>query len=82
VDLSELLAYLASYYSDVGRPSIGSRTDDAHADRRLLIRHSLGASAVRQGLLTWPTAGSAAWGSTAMSLTTRRSQEPPRPLPR
>ena len=46
-DLSEVRAHLGPYYSDVGRPSIDLESDDPDADRRLLPRHSLGASAVR-----------------------------------
>ena len=50
VDLTGLRAHLGPYYSDVGRPSIDpSRADDAHADRRLRLRHSLRASIVRRG---------------------------------
>ena len=60
-----------------------SRADDAHADRRLLLRHSLGAAAVRGGP---PQSGL----SLVLSLGARRRrsrsfdvfQEPPRPFPR
>ena len=49
VDLSELRAHLGPYYSDVGTALDRSRADDPDADRRLLLRHSLGAAAVRGG---------------------------------
>ena len=45
VDLSGVRAHLEPYYSDVGRPRL-IPTDDPDAHRRLLLRHSFGASAV------------------------------------
>jgi hypothetical protein len=51
LDLSELHQHLAPHYSHTGRPSIDPRADDPDADRRLLLRHPLGASAVRGGAL-------------------------------
>ena len=41
-------AHLGAYYSDVGYPD-RSRVDVAHADRRLLLRHSVRAAALRRG---------------------------------
>ena len=49
VDLSEVREHLAAFYSETGRPSICPRGDDPYADRRLLLRHTLGAAAVRGG---------------------------------
>ena len=49
VDLSGLRAHLGPYYSDVGRPSIDPELMNPDAHRRLLFRHSFGASAVRGG---------------------------------
>src|ERR1700687_3310898 len=48
VDLSEVRRHLEPYYSETGRPSIDP-ADDAYADRRLRLRHSLRASIVRGG---------------------------------
>ena len=83
VDLSDLRAHLGPYYSDVGTALDRSRVDDAHADRRLLLRHSFGASAVRGGP---PQSGL----SLVLSSGARRRrsgsfdvfQEPPRPFSR
>ena len=50
VDPSEVRRHLEPYYSETGRPSIDPELDDdAYADRRLLLRHSLRASTVRGG---------------------------------
>ena len=83
VDLSEVRAHLGPYYSDVGSALDRSRADDPDADRRLLLRHSLGAAAVRRGP---PQSGL----SLVLSIGARRRrprsfdllQEPPRPFPR
>ena len=49
VDLSGLRTHLRPFYSEIGRPFDRSGTDDPDADRRLLLRHSIGAAAVRRG---------------------------------
>ena len=46
VDLSEVRAHLGPYYSDVRTTLDRSGVDDPDAHRRLLLRHSFGASAV------------------------------------
>ena len=37
--LADLHEQLQPFYSDIGRPSVDPRADDAHAHRRLLLRH-------------------------------------------
>ena len=73
VDLGDLRAHLASFYSDTGRPSI---------DPELLIRmllvgycHGSGQSggSVRKFTSIWLTGGSAGWGWMALSPTIRPS---------
>src|SRR5262249_58267793 len=49
VELGELRRELARFYSSIGRPLDRPRADDAHAHHRLLLRHTLGATAVRGG---------------------------------
>src|SRR5215467_13055678 len=46
VELDGLRQELAPFYSEIGRPSVDP---DSHADRWLLLRHPLGAAAVRGG---------------------------------
>jgi hypothetical protein len=48
VDLSELRAHLASFYSNLGRPIRRSGSYDPYADRRLLFRHSLRTASFRR----------------------------------
>lgn len=48
VELDGLRAHLAPFYSAIGRPSIDPAADP-HAAGRLLLRHPLGAAAVRGG---------------------------------
>src|SRR5947207_4727386 len=47
VDLSGVRAHLRPFYSEIGRPSIEPGADDPDVARRLLLRHSLGAPALR-----------------------------------
>jgi hypothetical protein len=49
VELEDLRAHLAPFYSAMGRPLDRPRTADPDAAGRLLLRHSVGASAVRRG---------------------------------
>ena len=49
LDLSWLHGELEPYYSHTGRPSVDPRTDDANADHRICLRHSLGTSTVFGG---------------------------------
>ena len=48
VDLSDLRAHLGPLLQRCGTALHRSRVDDPHADRGLLLRHSLGAAAVRR----------------------------------
>src|SRR5271167_2071545 len=83
IDLSEVRAHLEPYYSETGRPSIDPELDDPDADRRLLLRYSLRAAAVRGGP---PQPGVPLVLSFGAGRRRPRSfdvfQEPPRPFPR
>ena len=46
VELDGLRRELALFYSDIGRLSVDPELDDPDADRRLLLRHPLGAAPV------------------------------------
>ena len=74
---------LAPFYSEMGRPSIDPGADDPDADRRLLLRHPLGAAAVRggpsqPGLPLVLPARARRRGARPLDLL----EEPARPLPR
>jgi transposase len=73
VDLSEVRAHLSPYYSDVGRPSI----DPELMMRMLIVGYCLGIRSERRLCeevhLNLACRWSVAWGSTATSLTIRRS---------
>src|SRR5690348_9314747 len=47
VELDGVRCELAPFYSEIGRPSIDPELMISDADRRLLLRHTLGAAVVR-----------------------------------
>jgi len=49
VELDGLRRELAPFYGEMGRPSIDPGAADPDTDRRLLLWHPLGATAVRRG---------------------------------